>query len=215
VVSTDRHDSMPAAGFRLHPESRAAEILAPAPGRLDRAVDHLTSAIVPQHQEPLRDRILEFCDRHDDALLRTCLEGHLTASAFAVDMTTRSVALIRHRKLGVWLQPGGHADGEGNLLLVAVNEIAEETGLQRLRFALPAFDLDIHAIPARGLDPEHLHLDLRFVAVVEATPPLSGNAETIDADWVPLDDPRMFDGDAVAGGAMRAVELAEALVAAA
>ncbi|MDH3294827.1 MAG: NUDIX domain-containing protein [Acidimicrobiia bacterium] len=179
--------------------------------RLEMAIAMVESALIPAAQEPARRSVLDFCRSRPDALHRSCLDGHLTASAFVVDVTSQAVALIHHRKLGLWLQPGGHADGEANLLRVSASEVAEEVGLTDLRFALPAFDVDIHSIPARGEDPPHYHHDLRFLAVTSGTPDLSGNHETRGADWVGLSDPRMHHGDAVADAARRAVELADAL----
>lgn len=141
-------------------------------------------------QEELRARILEFCDGHDDALVRTCLEGHLTGSAVVIDPSRSATLLIHHRKLGLWLQPGGHADGEGDLGLVALREAEEETGLTGLSLVTPAIDLDIHEIPARGDEPAHLHLDVRYLVLAspgsEAAPDV---VETMGAQWVTGDDP--------------------------
>ena len=178
------------------------------PDDLGRAVQHLRAAILPDTQEQARSQILDFCHENLDALHRSSLDGHLTASAFVVDLTSKSLALIHHRKLEMWLQPGGHADGEGNLLKVAATEVEEEVGLGDLAFVLPAFDVDVHAIPERDDVPAHLHLDLRFLAFTSGTPSLDGNEETNAADWVHLDDLRMNEGDAVIGAARRAIGLA-------
>lgn len=117
-----------------------------------------------EHQVRERERILAFVDRHPDALLRTCLEGHLTASALLLDAEGSRGLLTLHKKLGKWLQLGGHVDGEGNLALAALRELEEESGLDGIRIDPRPVDLDIHSIPARGAEPEHLHLDVRFLA---------------------------------------------------
>lgn len=117
-----------------------------------------------EHQVREREHILSFVDRHPDALLRTCLEGHLTASALLLDAEGSRGLLTLHKKLGRWLQLGGHVDGEGNLALAALRELEEESGLDGIRIDPRPVDLDIHSIPARGAEPEHLHLDVRFVA---------------------------------------------------
>lgn len=116
------------------------------------------------HQARERERILAFTDAHADALHRTCLAGHLTASALLLDAAGERGLLTHHRKLGRWLQLGGHVDGEGNLALAALRELEEESGLSDLEIDVSPIDLDVHAIPARGTEPEHLHLDVRFVA---------------------------------------------------
>ncbi len=59
--------------------------------------------------------------------------GHFTASAFVVDPKTHSLLLILHRKLGLWLQPGGHIDpGDELAALAARREVMEETGVSEL-----------------------------------------------------------------------------------
>jgi 8-oxo-dGTP pyrophosphatase MutT (NUDIX family) len=98
----------------------------------------------------------------------------------------RSVLLVRHRKLGRWLQPGGHADGEGHLGTVALTEASEETGVDGLQLLAPAVDCDVHRIPARAHEPEHLHLDVRFVAVAPAGATVVGNHESHGLRWVTL-----------------------------
>ena len=66
--------------------------------------------------------IIRFVEEHTDCLLRTCVPGHLTGSAWIVDALRRRVLLAHHRKLDKWLQPGGHADGDPDLLAVALRE---------------------------------------------------------------------------------------------
>ena len=150
----------------------------------------LDADLVGDEQEQRRTEILEWIDTHDDALYRTCLDGHLTGSAVVIDPSRPATLLIHHKKLQMWLQPGGHADGEGDLAQVALREAEEETGLRGLTVLTPAVDLDIHGIPARGDEPEHLHLDVRFVVLAQpgsiADP---DEIETMGAAWVPPEDP--------------------------
>jgi 8-oxo-dGTP pyrophosphatase MutT (NUDIX family) len=119
---------------------------------------------------------------------RARADGHLTASAWVTDETRRHVLLVNHRKLGKWLQPGGHADGHTNLLQVARTEVREETGLE----AAPLgdgeiLDLDIHPIPAIGGDPSHEHFDVRFLLEAPGSHLPRNNHENHDARWVPTD----------------------------
>lgn len=136
----------------------------------------------------VRREILEFCARHDDALHRTCVDGHLTGSALVVDPSRSASLLIHHAKLDRWLQPGGHADGDGDLGRVALREAAEETGLKGLSLVLPAIDLDIHEIPARADEPAHLHLDVRFLVLAPDGSEPDHNHEALDARWVTTAD---------------------------
>lgn len=90
--------------------------------------------------------------------------GHFTGSAWVVSADGRRVLLTHHRKLNLWLQPGGHADGDADLSRVALREAEEETGVPALRLEDgEIFDLDRHRIPARKSDPEHWHYDARYV----------------------------------------------------
>jgi len=105
----------------------------------------------------------DFVRRRPDAAQRELAEGHLTGSAWLVSADGRRVLLTHHRKLGLWLQLGGHADGDTDLARVALREAEEESGLTDLSVEPEIFDLDCHAIPARGSDAEHFHFDVRFV----------------------------------------------------
>jgi 8-oxo-dGTP pyrophosphatase MutT (NUDIX family) len=89
--------------------------------------------------------------------------GHFTGSAWLVSADGDRVLLMHHRKLGLWLQPGGHADGDTDLARVALREAQEETGVIDLHVEGGIFDLDRHGIPGRANEPEHWHYDVRYV----------------------------------------------------
>ncbi|ROU05557.1 NUDIX hydrolase [Lysobacter enzymogenes] len=98
-----------------------------------------------------------------DPFRRERLAGHFTGSAWLVDRAGARVLLTHHRKLGRWLQLGGHADGDRDLAAVALKEAEEESGLAGLSVEPELFDLDRHWIPERGDVPGHWHYDLRYV----------------------------------------------------
>lgn len=126
----------------------------------------LVEAYLPRDERQARFRreILSFLLEHPaDAHLRTCQPGHLTASALVVDARHERALLTHHRKLNRWLQLGGHCDGDSNLAAVALREACEESGIEELEIDPRLIDLDIHPIPARANEPEHLHLDARFL----------------------------------------------------
>jgi 8-oxo-dGTP pyrophosphatase MutT (NUDIX family) len=101
--------------------------------------------------------------RADMPFHRTRLAGHFTGSAWLVSADGCRVLLTHHRKLGIWVQPGGHADGDADLARVALKEAQEESGLSGLRLEPELFDIDCHWIPARGDVPGHWHYDARYV----------------------------------------------------
>ncbi len=155
--------------------------------------------------------VLDFCQDHDDALHRSCLSGHLTGSAVVVDEAGRRTLLLHHAKLDRWLQPGGHADGDGNLANVAWREATEETGLTGLRLVRPAIDIDIHTIPARPGEPEHLHLDVRFAVIAPDGATVDHNHEALGARWVDGDDPAVVDAPDLARAVSRALAVVRRL----
>ena len=105
------------------------------------------------------------------ALTRACEPGHLTASCLLWDDACERILLHHHRKLDLWLQFGGHCDGDGDVRRVAQRETREESGIEPRWMSARPVDYDIHSIPARPArgarppEPEHLHLDVRFTAV--------------------------------------------------
>jgi ADP-ribose pyrophosphatase YjhB (NUDIX family) len=107
--------------------------------------------------------------RHERPFDRAIGEGHLTGSAITVSADGRQVLLLHHRKLDRWLQPGGHGDpGETTGEEVALREALEESGIEGLTLhprAPRPLDVDVHDIPARGSEPAHQHLDLRYLVV--------------------------------------------------
>lgn len=129
---------------------------------------------------------IRFVKAEPGCLLRTCAPGHLTGSAWIVDGARGRTLLTHHLKLEKWLQLGGHADGDGDLLAVALREGLEESGLTRLRpVSAEIFDVDRHWIPARKTEPAHWHYDLRFMIEADMGEPLVRAAnESKELAWV-------------------------------
>lgn len=109
--------------------------------------------------------------------------GHFTASAFVVSPCRRELLLIRHKKLGMWLQPGGHIEAtDRDLVAAARREAQEETGLGDLTLMKPFFDVDVHEIPAWGESPAHLHHDVRSLFVSDVRH-VAGADDAAEARW--------------------------------
>jgi len=136
------------------------------------------------------DRVDRFVRAHSDCFERSCGPGHITASAWIVSADRHRFLLLRHRKLGRWLQLGGHADGDPDPLRVALREAREESGMADFEVAAPPapglpLDVDVHPIPARGAEPAHLHYDLRFLLIAGPGQPLVPSPECDDLRWFP------------------------------
>jgi 8-oxo-dGTP pyrophosphatase MutT (NUDIX family) len=120
---------------------------------------------------------------------RARADGHLTGSAFILDAAGDAVLLLFHKKLERWLQPGGHGEPHDvHPLDVALREAREETGLEDLTVDLRApapFDVDVHRIPARGDEPAHDHLDVRYLLrAPQSTPVVLQREEVEGFRWV-------------------------------
>ena len=153
--------------------------------RLADARTAVVAADVDPAAEHHRRRILQFVDAHDDALHRSCRSGHLTGSALVVDAAGERIVVLHHRKLGRWLQPGGHCDGDANLAAVALREATEETGMEGLRVLPVAVDVDVHEV-APPDDGPHLHLDVRYLVQAPPGAEPQGNHESNDIRWATL-----------------------------
>lgn len=115
--------------------------------------------------------------------------AHFTGSAVVMTPDGQKVCLVLHAKLKRWLQPGGHAepaDG-GDLTATALREAREETGCEVVLHprAPRPLDVDVHVIPARKTEPEHRHLDVRFLFIATNPEALAHDpSESHGAQWL-------------------------------
>ncbi len=136
-----------------------------------------------------RDTIVSFVEKHTDCFERTNLAGHITGSAWVTNKAGDAVLLTHHKKLDKWLQLGGHADGDTDIVAVARREAQEESGLSSLNLVTPEiFDVDIHSIPPRAHEPKHYHYDIRFAFRANEGEPIRISDESNKLEWVPLAD---------------------------
>ena len=136
-------------------------------------------------------RFEAFIDSHPDCFQRSCRDGHITGSAWIVNRAEDRVLLTHHRKLGRWLQPGGHSDGVPDTLQVALREAREESGLDVRALDEAIFDLDTHVIPTHGGEPAHYHYDVRFL-VQALEDRFRVSEESCALAWVPADRVGVF-----------------------
>ncbi len=141
-------------------------------------------------------RAIDFVENHEDCFERHHWHGHVTGSTWVVNPSRDHVLMLHHRKHDQWFQPGGHADGDGDILRVALRETSEETGLEPDHIRLVndnVFDVDVHAIPEVAGDPPHVHFDVRFLVEIDDQLPLPGNDESHQVGWVALNEVARFN----------------------
>jgi 8-oxo-dGTP pyrophosphatase MutT (NUDIX family) len=130
----------------------------------------------------------EFLHSADGVFRRSHPVGHFTGSAWLVSADGERVLLTHHRKLGRWLQLGGHADGDDDLAGVALREAEEESGVVDLLVEPDIFDLDRHRIPARGDEAEHWHYDVRYVVRATGDEAFVVSEESLALAWKSVRD---------------------------
>lgn len=166
------------------------------------------------HRESLLKQLSEYATRHPEeadvigdftefvksqprCFDRSLNAGHITGSAWVVNATGCEVLLTHHRKLDRWLQLGGHADGESDVLAVAKKEAEEESGLTDFtHMGSGIFDIDIHLIPERKDEPAHLHYDVRYVLRANGCLDYIVSDESHDLRWVKLDEVKTLTKEA-------------------
>ncbi|MFH8254736.1 NUDIX hydrolase [Streptomyces roseolus] len=139
-----------------------------------------------EDQPELRELYLEHLAAHPDGMYKPCSAGHLTGSALVVDPARGRVLLTLHKKLGLWLQMGGHCEeGDPTMEAVALREAAEESGIPGLTL-LPGgpVRLDRHPIPA----PCNWHLDVQYAALAPAEAVARISEESLDLKWFAYDE---------------------------
>jgi 8-oxo-dGTP pyrophosphatase MutT (NUDIX family) len=138
-----------------------------------------------EHEEV--ERITAFVEANENCFSRELLTGHITGSAWILNSSMDCALLTHHRKLNIWVQLGGHADGDADVQRVAEREAEEESGIANLKTLSPEiFDIDIHLIPERKGEPEHYHYDCRFLLQAESES-YTVSDESHDISWIRLD----------------------------
>ena len=132
------------------------------------------AAYRPYNEQEAADRalILECLTAHEDIFSRENRLAHMTASAWVVNRARTKVLMAYHNIYRSWSWLGGHADGDADLLAVALREVSEESGLaaQHVRAADTAsgiFSLEVLTVDGhekRGAYvPSHLHLNVTYL----------------------------------------------------
>lgn len=150
----------------------------------------------PLNEQEFLDQklILDFIDRNPDALERINLCAHVTSSAFVVNQEMTKILFAYHKIYDSWAWVGGHADGEPDLLQVAIKEAIEETGISKvIPYSKDIFTLDVIQVTNHMKHgkyvPDHLHLNASFLLIADENDTLSINhAENTGVQWFDIDD---------------------------
>ncbi len=143
-------------------------------------------------------RATAFVEGHADCFYRQLWPAHVTGSTWVISPDRSRVIMLHHRKHDQWFQPGGHADGDADILRVALRETSEETGLPPSEVRLlstDVFDVDIHTISASARGPQHDHIDIRFLVEIDDSAGLPGSDESHDVIWVTLNDVSRYNNN--------------------
>lgn len=133
-------------------------------------------------------KMIAFATTEAACFERSLEKGHFTASSWLLSKDGSKALIMHHSKIDKWVQLGGHADGDPDLLAVAMKEAQEESGIGGIKpLSTEIFDIDIHEFPARGGDPAHLHYDVRFLLQVTSDEDFVKNAESKALIWVAAD----------------------------
>ncbi|MGD2118567.1 MAG: NUDIX hydrolase [Chromatiales bacterium] len=134
-------------------------------------------------------RAISYIQNNPDCFEREHGPIHITASVWVVNPDRDRILMVHHGKLHQWFQPGGHADGDADVLQVALKEASEETGLNAGHIHLLSpeiFDVDIHDIPAIGSFTPHGHIDIRFLVEIDDSLTVPGSHESHEVRWIEL-----------------------------
>jgi len=159
-------------------------------------VKELFSSYQPKNEQEKLDQrlILDFIDRNPDALKRSNLAAHITASAFVVNQAFDKIVFAYHHIYQSWAWVGGHADGDDDLLKVSLREAKEETGLQTLKpYMNDIFTIDViyvhNHIKKNVYVPDHLHLNATYLLVADDNEmPIHNPLEHQDVRWFSLNE---------------------------
>lgn len=149
---------------------------------------------IPTDEQEENDKrlMLEYIRLFDTILTRECEIAHFSSSGFVVNKKRDKVLMIYHNIYQSWAWTGGHADGQEDLLQVAIREVKEETGVQQVT---PIQDtmISLEILPVWGhikrgkYVPTHQHLNVTYLLEVDEEETLAiKEDENSGVKWIPM-----------------------------
>ena len=150
---------------------------------------------IPYNEQEQKDKdlILNCINNFSDVLTRKNTVAHITSSGYIVNKNRDKTLMIFHKIYNSWSWTGGHADGDDDLLKVAIKEACEETGLKNIKpinndiFSLDVLTVNGH-IKNGDYVSSHLHLSVAYLLEADENEELIVNEiETNGVQWIPID----------------------------
>lgn len=147
-----------------------------------------------EQEESDKEVILNWLKKDIDVLTRNNFEAHFTSSAWVVSPDFKKVLMVYHNIYNSWSWMGGHADGESDLLKVAIKEVKEESGLKHIEvlspdiFSLEVLCVDGHEKKGKYI-PSHLHLNVTYLLTASVSDELAIKPdENSGVEWIGIDE---------------------------
>ena len=150
----------------------------------------------PFSDQEARDRevMLYALDRLDTPLSRDNPIAHFSASSWTVNPARDKALMAWHNIYRTWAWTGGHADGEADLLSVALREAVEETGVERIEpvshdiYSIEILPVNSH-VKRGAFVSSHLHLNVTYLLQADDAQPLRPKSDENSAvAWLPLQE---------------------------
>lgn len=148
----------------------------------------------PYNKQEEKDKqvMLKYMNIFENVLTRENEYGHFTASSWAVNKERTKVLMIYHNIYQSWSWTGGHSDGEADLLSVAIKELKEETGIEKVNilkediFSLEILTVNGHVKRGKYVS-SHLHLNITYLLEVDEKETLHiKEDENSGVKWIPI-----------------------------
>jgi 8-oxo-dGTP pyrophosphatase MutT (NUDIX family) len=153
-------------------------------------------------QEKKDKELITYCmDKFDDILTRDNGIAHITSSGFVVNKTKDKVLMVHHNIYNSWSWTGGHADGEEDLLAVAIKEAREETGVKNIKpVTSQILSLDILPVLSHikkgNYISSHLHLSVAYLVEADETESLIVKTDENSAvKWIPIEEVNLYSNE--------------------